>query len=142
MQDFGEVENLISNTVDFPMSEEKHRTCVKQGIDVELDDWKHTYDAMDSMLSHVLRSVMDELPEWARQYIIRCVFIPQLGFLILVTVDEDTGQAKYEGEGLEVDIWQQIFTNQDVAYYKTNRMSELDLEFGDLEGEIRGIVTS
>jgi DNA mismatch repair protein MSH5 len=138
MQSLREVYNMIGDTIDFQMSEDKHRTCVKQGVDATLDELKRQYDGIESMLTHIVNHVVAELPEWGQQYVHNCIFYPQLGFLMVVAVDEVTGKGKYEGEGIDGEVWTQVFVNTNMGYYKTNRMLELDAQFGDLEGRISG----
>ena len=129
---------MINETIDFQLSQEKHRTCVKQGVDASLDDMQRRYDGIESMLTHIVNNIVLELPEWARKYIHNCIFYPQLGFLVVVEVDPQTGKGKYEGEGVDTEIWTQMFVNTTMGYYKTNRMKELDAQFGDMEGLISG----
>src|ERR1700712_5991981 len=129
---------MITATVDFPRSEEQHRTAVLQGVDAELDGIKRTYDGMDSLLTQVATQLSNDLPEWAAQYVENCIFFPQLGFLTVVPLDPDTGKGKYEGEGVENDVWEKMFISNDMGYYKNRRMKEMDDYFGDVFGIICG----
>jgi DNA mismatch repair protein MSH5 len=129
---------MVTQTVDFPRSAEQHRTAVLQSVDVELDTIKRTYDGMDSLLTDVATQMSNDLPEWASQYIESCIFFPQLGFLTVVPLDPQTGLGKYEGEGLENDIWERMFISNDMGYYKNQRMKEMDDYFGDMYGMICG----
>ncbi|KAF8867217.1 hypothetical protein BDZ45DRAFT_667190 [Acephala macrosclerotiorum] len=126
---------MITNTVDFQISEEQHRTVVRQGVDVELDSIKRTYDGMDSLLTQVANQLSKDLPEWASQYVENCIFFPQLGFLTVVPLDPETGKGKYEGEGID-DVWEKMFVSNDMGYYKNRHMKEMDEYFGDLYGMI------
>ncbi|KAF4637415.1 hypothetical protein G7Y89_g664 [Cudoniella acicularis] len=126
----------IVEVVDFPRSEEQHRTAVLQGVDAELDAFKRTYDGLDSLLTEAARAVTAEIPEWATQYVENCIFFPQLGFLTVVPLDPETGKGRYEGEGMENDIWDRIFASNDMGYYKNRRMRQMDSHLGDLYGEI------
>lgn len=134
-----EIGKIITGVVDFERSAEQHRTVVLQGVDVELDNMKHTYDGLDSMLSEVARKVSQDLPEWAAQYVENCIFFPQLGFLTVVPLDPTTGTGRYEGEGIDDDIWEKRFVSNDMGYYKNKRMREMDEYFGDLYGMISGL---
>lgn len=133
MQDIG---HRIVEVVDFQRSVEQHRTAVLQGVDAELDGFKQTYDGLDSLLTQAARELTHELPEWAAQYIENCIFFPQLGFLTVVPLNPNTGKGMYEGEGTDGDIWDSMFTSNDMGYYKNSRMKELDEYFGDLYGMI------
>jgi DNA mismatch repair protein MSH5 len=133
-----EIGQMITDVVDFERSVEQHRTAVLQGVDAELDGIKRTYDGMGSLLTQVATQLSNYLPEWARQYVENCIFFPQLGFLTVVPLDPDTGKGKYEGEGIENDIWEKMFVSNDMGYYKNQRMNEMDSYFGDMYSMICG----
>jgi DNA mismatch repair protein MSH5 len=133
-----EIGQMITDVVDFERSVEQHRTAVLQGVDAELDNMKRTYDGMGSLLTQVATQLSSDLPEWARQYVENCIFFPQLGFLTVVPLDPDTGKGKYEGEGIENDVWEKMFVSNDMGYYKNQRMKEMDSYFGDIYGMICG----
>jgi DNA mismatch repair protein MSH5 len=103
---------------------------VKQGVDKNLDELKRTYHAMEDFLTEVNIKLRAEIPEWAQRYVQGCVFYPQLGFLTVVSLNLDTGNASYEGEGLD-DIWEPMFADNGVVYCKNIRMKEMDEHFGD-----------
>lgn len=129
---------MVTGTVDFVRSAEQHRTAVQPGVDEELDNIKRTYDGMDSLLTQVATQLTNELPEWACQYIENCIFFPQLGFLTVVPLDPQTNKGRYEGEGMDNDIWEKMFVSNDMGYYKNRRMKEMDETFGDMYGMICG----
>ena len=129
---------MITEVVEFPRSVEQHRTAVLQGVDPELDGIKRTYDGMGDMLTRVVTQLSKEVPEWATQYVKNCIFFPQLGFLTVVGLDQETGRGKYEGEGIDNDVWERLFTSNDMGYYKNRRMREMDNHFGDLYSLICG----
>lgn len=128
----------IEQTVDFVRSAEQHRTAVLQGVDAELDGFKSTYDGMESLLTQVAERLLSSLPEWACQYVQNCIFYPQLGFLTVVFLNPETGKGLYEGEGVEHDVWDKMFSSNDMGYYKNRLMREMDEHFGDLYGMICG----
>ncbi|TVY50120.1 MutS protein-like protein [Lachnellula occidentalis] len=133
IQDIGQ---MITEIVDFERSAEQHRAAVLQGVDAELDNLKKTYDGLDSLLTEAARHLSNDVPEWAAQYVENCIFFPQLGFLTVVSLDAETGRGKYEGEGMENDVWAKVFSTDDMGYYKNGRMKEMDTYFGDLYGMI------
>lgn len=133
-----EIGKIITSVVDFERSGEQHRTVVLQGVDADLDGMKRTYDGMDNLLSQVAARLSAELPEWAAQYVENCIFFPQLGFLTVVPLDPATGQGRYEGEGINNDVWEKMFTSNDMGYYKNKHMKEMDDYFGDLYSMICG----
>ncbi len=130
---------FIEETVDFPTSTEQHRTAVMQGVDAELDEMKRTYDGLDHLLTQIATKLANDVPEWAQQYIENCIFFPQLGFLTVVPLDPDTGKGKYEGEGMDNDIWEKRFCSNEMGYYKNKRMRETDDFLGDTYGMICGM---
>ena len=133
-----QIGQMITATIDFQRSAEQHRTGVLQGVDAELDGMKRTYDGLDSLLTQVLDRLLRDLPECAQQYVENCIFFPQIGFLTVVPLDPNTGKGKYEGEGIDNDVWEQKFVSNDMGYYKNRRMKEMDGYFGDLHGMICG----
>lgn len=108
------------------------------GVDARLDALKHDYDGMGSFLTEVSSKLLRELPEWARTHVRNCIFLPQLGFLTVVEMDDTTGAERYGGQGLQEDTWEKAFSAENVVYYKNHRMKELDAHFGDFYGTIVG----
>lgn len=126
------VGELIAHTIDFQQSKEARRTCVVQGIDRDLDELKRNYDGLEHFLNEVAAHMIQEIPEWARQYVKNCIFYPQIGFLTVVSFNPETGRGNYEGEGMVDDVWERMFLTEDDIYYKNRRMKELDGQYGDL----------
>lgn len=124
------VGELISQTIDFDQSRERERTAVKAGVDAALDEMKRKYDGMEDLLTEVNGKLRCDLPEWAQKYVRNCVFMPQLGFLTVVSLNSSTGKANYEGEGLH-DAWERMFVNGENVYCKNRRMKEMDDQCGD-----------
>ncbi|KAK8140447.1 hypothetical protein PG984_000513 [Apiospora sp. TS-2023a] len=120
----------ISRTIDFEQSSERQRTAVKRGIDANLDEMKRQYDGMEHLLTEVSEKMRGDIPEWAQHYVRTCVFLPQLGFLTVVSLNEQTQKPNYEGEGLN-DVWEQMFVTEDEVYCKNRRMKEMDEYCGD-----------
>lgn len=103
---------------------------MKHGVDMNLDELKRSYDGMEHLLTSVITRLREEIPEWARRYVKNCSFIPQLGFLAVVSLNLDTGEGNYGGEGLQ-DPWERMFVAEDKVYYKNRQMKEMDEQFGD-----------
>lgn len=93
---------------------------------------------MENFLTQVIDKIIDNTASWARQYIKSCIFLPQLGFLLVIDLDEKTGHGKYSGEGQSHDTWEKIFTADGSACYKTKQMHELDEAYGDIYSQIGG----
>lgn len=132
------VGDMINRIIDFDQSKSRQRSSVKSGVDVQLDELKRRYDGMGSFLTEVAKRVNCTLPEWACQYIRSCIFLPQLGFLMVIELDLETGNGKYEGEGTEGGPWEKLFTADGAVCYKNGYMKELDDQYGDMYCEIGG----
>jgi DNA mismatch repair protein MSH5 len=130
---------MINSTIDFDQSKSRNRPSVLAGIDIQLDELKRRYDGMGSFLTKAVNRVNQKLPEWARQYIRSCIFLPQLGFLMEVETDPETGNGMYEGEGAEDSPWEKLFTAEGAVCYKNSYMKELDEVYGDMYCEIGGM---
>ncbi|KAI0125765.1 muts domain V-domain-containing protein [Xylariales sp. AK1849] len=130
-----QVGELISQTIDFEQSGERERTAVKSGVDASLDDMKRRYDGMEDFLTEVNEKLRQDVPEWAQRYVQNCVFLPQLGFLTVVSLNPETGNPNYEGEGLK-DVWDRMFAADGSVYCKNRRMREMDEQCGDAYGMI------
>ncbi|RYO76528.1 hypothetical protein DL762_002096 [Monosporascus cannonballus] len=125
-----QVGELITQTIDFEQSAERGRTAVKHGIDANLDELKRSYDGMEPFLTGVVKKLREQVPEWATGYVENCTFIPQLGFLTVVSLNPSTGKSNYDGEGLQ-DVWEHMFVAEGAVYYKNRQMKEMDEQFGD-----------
>lgn len=119
--------------VDFDESAEQQRTVVLRGVNDELDNLKQVYDGIENLLSEAARSIASKLPPNALppDAQLNVIFFPQIGFLIAVPVDEQTGQGVYAGT-----LWERIFTTGATVYYKSPQMQEMDERFGDIYGLI------
>ncbi|USW47708.1 Putative DNA mismatch repair protein MutS, core [Septoria linicola] len=133
-QRLAEVGALISNIVDFDMSREAKRTVVLNGINDELDEAKHTYEAIEDMLSHVAEDIARNVPEDLESKV-NVIFFPQIGFLISIEHEEGATPVSYEGPNPE-QHWEKMFTSSTHAYYKNSNTMELDDEYGDIWGRI------
>lgn len=138
MPDLIAVGDMINRIIDFDQSKSRQRSSVKAGVDAQLDNLKRRYDGMGSFLTEVVNRVNQTLPEWACQYIRSCIFLPQLGFLMVVELDPRTGHGKYEGEGTGSDQWEMLFAAEGAVCYKNGFMRELDDQYGDMYCEIGG----
>lgn len=64
------------------------RICIRPHIDEELDNRKHAYCGIDSVLSKVAQQISQSVPaEYATS--LNVVYFPQLGFLITVPMLEE-----------------------------------------------------
>ncbi|KAF3355584.1 Uracil-DNA glycosylase [Verticillium dahliae VDG1] len=133
MKELGET---VGSTIDFRESRLNSRVTVRWGVNDELDRLKRDYNGMEDLLSQVVSDLSNELPEWARNIVTSCIFWPQLGFLTMVPLCPDSEEPMYDGQGLDCDNWQIMFSAERKAYYKNRRMRELDAHLGDMYGGI------
>ncbi|RDI85632.1 hypothetical protein Vi05172_g4312 [Venturia inaequalis] len=124
-----QVGRKISDIVDFEESEIQHRTVVMRGVDAELDDLKHNYDGLDSILTEVGKSIEEKVPATLHAQI-NIIYFPQIGFLISLRADTDAGSESMGSEPLE--SWERMFTTEECTYYKSSHMREMDQKYGDL----------
>ncbi|KAI6147241.1 muts domain V-domain-containing protein [Pisolithus tinctorius] len=83
-----EIGNVINKTIDWEESAEVERICIRPHIDEELDNRKHAYCGIDSVLSKVAQQISQSVPaEYATS--LNVVYFPQLGFLITVPMLEE-----------------------------------------------------
>lgn len=107
---------------------------VKSNIDERLDKLKHTYAALDSLLFEAARQVAAGLPKNVAVFL-NVVYFPQLGYLIVIPVDPETGDSHYVGEE-----WEFQFSTVTSFYYKNRHMREMDEYLGDMYGLICGML--
>ncbi|KAH7095817.1 muts domain V-domain-containing protein [Paraphoma chrysanthemicola] len=123
----------ISETVDLEKSAEERRTVILPGVDEELDRLKRTLDGLDSLLNQVAAKLSEKMPSDLRASL-NVIYFPQIGFLVTVPIDPDTGDALYSGNF--DNPWEQMFTTEVQVYFKTSEMREMDDHFGDVYGII------
>ncbi|KAI6871989.1 hypothetical protein KC338_g2308 [Hortaea werneckii] len=127
------VGTMISEVVDFDNSKDQQHTVVLPGVDDELDEAKRTYDGIEDLLSQVASHVAGQVPA-ALNLKVNVIFFPQIGFLISIGLDEETGRGVFEGTS--EDPWERMFATETHAYYKNSNMVEMDEHFGDIYGRI------
>ena len=125
----------ITCVIDFEQSVEQRRTVVKPGIDDELDEMKHQYNGMEDLLAKAARSVAQEIMGEIPQ--LNAIYYPQIGFLVVVPLDLTTGRGVVEGGDFD-DPWELMFISETSAYYKSEKMRQLDETFGDIQSLICG----
>ncbi|KAI6114298.1 DNA mismatch repair protein MutS [Pisolithus sp. B1] len=127
-----EIGNVINKTIDWEESAEMGRICIRPHIDEELDNRKHAYCGIDSVLSKVAQKISQAVPaEYATS--LNVVYFPQLGFLITVPMLEEwTPDA-----GIEVlEGWSFQFSSESHVYFKSKEMHDMDHHIGDLHSAI------
>jgi DNA mismatch repair protein MSH5 len=62
------------------------------------------------------------------------IYFPQIGFLVTVPVDPETGAAVYDGSF--DNPWERMFATEEQIYFKNSETREMDDHFGDVYGII------
>ena len=132
---FAQVGRRISEFIDFEESTERDRTVVQRGIDGSLDETKRKFDGIESLLSTVADHISSGVPQILGAKL-NVIFFPQIGYLIAMRLDSETGEPVYEGT--IDDPWERMFTTGNVAYFKNSKMSEMDEELGDMYTQVCG----
>lgn len=110
---------------------------VNAGVDPELDAMKRTYDGIEDLLNRTSQTIAADVPpEYSLD--LNVIFFPQIGFLISMPINANTGRASWEGGEAEDRQWDRIFSTGARVYYKDFRMRELDETFGDMYAIICG----
>jgi len=78
-------------------------------VDEELDQLKRTLDGLDHLLNEVAAKLSETMPSNLRASL-NVIYFPQIGFLVTVPVDPDTGDAVYAGSF--DNAWEQMFTTE------------------------------
>lgn len=104
-----QVGRKISETVDLEKSALERRTVILPGINEELDQLKRTLDGLESFLNEVARKLSEKMPSDIRGTL-NVIYFPQIGFLVTVPIDMNTGAAVYDG--LLDSPWEQVFTTE------------------------------
>ncbi|KAL1699469.1 DNA mismatch repair protein MutS [Schizophyllum commune] len=129
---FHEVGCKVNDIIEWDESTEAGRVCVRMGIDEELDNRKHVYNGIDSVLSNIAEQMSQTVPaEYAES--LNVVYFPQLGFLVCVPM-----LAEWKDEqGIQVmDGWTFQFSSETHVYFKSEEMHDMDVHIGDLHSLI------
>ena len=116
-----------------------HRTVVNTGVSAELDIMKSTYDGIEDLLNLTSREIAATVPK-VHSLDLNVIFFPQIGFLISMPLNLDTGRGDWEGGEIDDQRWDRIFSTATRVYYKDYRMYELDERLGDMYAVICGIL--
>ena len=115
---------LLSRVVDFQESKLQRRLVVLEGVDEDLDEEKRCYEGLGSFLEEVARSELEDLDMPGLR--LSVVFFPQLGYLTAVPNGQQNSDLGIPAH----------FSTDEYIYYKTDRMSQLDEELGDISSKI------
>lgn len=129
---FRDVGNRINEIIDWEESANAGRVCVRPNIDEELDNRKHVYHGIDSVLSKVAEQIcLTVPPDYASS--LNIVYFPQLGFLICIPMLEEWKIP----DGIKViEGWIFQFSSESHVYFKSQEMADMDIHIGDLHPSI------
>ncbi|TFY68394.1 hypothetical protein EVG20_g3567 [Dentipellis fragilis] len=125
---FKEAGAMVNEVIDWEESGSAGRICVRPHIDEELDNRKHIYHGIDTVLSKVAEDIAETVPpDYATS--LNVVYFPQLGFLVCVPMLDEWKS----DEGIRVlDGWTFQFSSEAHVYFKSDKMHDLDMHIGDL----------
>ncbi|EUB64009.1 MutS protein [Echinococcus granulosus] len=123
----------IIETIDMSSTSSHKRFIVKQGHHAWLDEWKQIYRCLPDILSRLAEHELNRL----RGHVDACglIYFPLVGYLLQIP----SSQASEELQELGL---QYIFTNGELAYYRTATTKELDKRYGDVMYAILDAETS
>ncbi|KAJ7175937.1 muts domain V-domain-containing protein [Mycena filopes] len=122
---FRDVGNRINEIIDWEESDNSGRVCVRPNIDEELDNRKHVYHGIDSVLSKVAEQICQAVPpDYASS--LNIVYFPQLGAYL-----KTTGITVIEGWSFQVRRLELSH-----VYFKSQEMTDMDIHIGDLHPSI------
>ncbi|KAK0733359.1 muts domain V-domain-containing protein [Lasiosphaeria miniovina] len=133
---FLSIGETILKTINFKLSMETGRTEILTGASDNLDELRREFAHVCQILPKIKGELLRDVPEWVTEHIHHCTVIPQLGFLVAVTFNPEIGEGVYSGQDLAGDAWHISFISEDLVYYKTSTMANLDLQHGDLSARI------
>lgn len=81
---------------------------------------------MEDLLAHYTAQVASCLPEQVAPYV-SVTYFPQVGYLIDIPADENTGRPIVVGEE-----WEYQFSTAALFHYKNQQMREMDNYYGDI----------
>lgn len=125
-------------TIDFQLSRETGITEILPGASEYLDGLKHELSEVYRFLPELAEHVARDVPQEFASYIRHCTVMADLGFLVAVQRDPETGEGTYYGQYHPEGEWTLFLVTGDIAYYKNQAMRDLDSQYGDLLGRIVG----
>ncbi|KAG5418993.1 hypothetical protein I9W82_003712 [Candida metapsilosis] len=119
--DFQTLSDTILSIIELESSAEEGKVRVLSGVDEEIDQLKVIYNDLESILqdcSHQLMSMHSQN--------FNTVYIPQLGFLVSIDIVNSASDLNLPTE------LEQVFVTPTNAYYKCDKVHELDEKYGDV----------
>jgi DNA mismatch repair protein MSH5 len=134
----------LSGTIDYQESKSSGRNVVAYGVNPELDALKSTYGLLQGRLEDICQEHKTRLTSEAHDDIVGCIFHPQKGYLLvassLIQDHNGDGLSNYHTMDDEFDFssWKEVLEEDGLVYFKTPGLDDVDMEFGDLAGQIIG----
>ncbi|KAF5315435.1 hypothetical protein D9619_007366 [Psilocybe cf. subviscida] len=129
---FKEIGSKINDMIDWEESALNGRECVRPNIDEDLDNRKHVYHGIDSLLSTVAQEISRSVPSGYATSL-NVVYFPQLGYLICTPMLEEW---RTEAGIQPLDGWTFQFSSDSYVYFKSQEMHDMDTHIGDLHSTI------
>lgn len=117
--EFQKLSETILLIIELQSSAEEGKVRVLGGVDEEIDGLRVIYNDLESILQACTQALMS-----SHNQSFNTVYIPQLGFLISVDIADHALGAALE--------WDQVFATPSNAYYKCDKVQELDEKYGDI----------
>ncbi|KAI1793251.1 muts domain V-domain-containing protein [Ganoderma leucocontextum] len=125
-------EIVLKIFIDWEESAIANRVCVRPRVDEELDNLKHVYNGIDSVLSKVAVQMSATIPpDYASS--LNVVYFPQLGFLICIPMQNEW---RTDAGITVLDGWSFQFSSDSHVYFKSQEMHDMDVHIGDLHPAI------
>lgn len=126
------LKNVISHCIDFEESKLRDRITIRPFVNECLDELRRSYNDLPDYLSKIVNEIAKEITNSTFINSLNVVYFPQLGYLIAIPL-EDMSVAPLISNETNFVIQ---FTTERIAYFKNDRMKELDGELGDIHGEM------
>ncbi|KAL1843139.1 hypothetical protein VTJ49DRAFT_2889 [Mycothermus thermophilus] len=133
---FLHIGDTIMRTIDFQTSRDSGITEILPGASKYLDRLRHEFADVCRFLPELAKHVAQDVPEQFTSYIHHCTVMVDLGFLVAVQRNPESGEGVYHGQYHAEDVWELILTTEEIVYYKNQAMRDLDSQYGDLLGRI------
>ncbi|CAK9786983.1 unnamed protein product [Cutaneotrichosporon oleaginosum] len=125
-----EVQTFLSDVVaiiDWYMSRDENRICVRSGIDDQIDKHREDYAGLEPLLNQMSVIMGRHTPPGMCEDV-KVIYLPQMGCLLAAS--------NIHRRELIPPDWEQQFEAKGLTYFKTPQMTNLDEHYGDLQNII------
>ncbi|KZT60301.1 hypothetical protein CALCODRAFT_492631 [Calocera cornea HHB12733] len=125
---FRDMATLVNETIDWDASELECRVAVRPRVDEALDNVRHIYHGLDSLMSRVALELSRHIPPQFASELNVCYY-PQLGYLITIPLrPEWQGEEDFQC----MEGWSFQFMTEEKVYFKSQEMKDMDQQIGDV----------